>query len=107
MPTFTPVYAPAAFEANVLTDLYVNGDDNAAIVRLCQATNTGASAMEVEVWITDASNTIRSTLLLPQSVAAGANAVNTDMHFLPTGYKIRFKCSSTSMTLEASVVGGA
>lgn len=76
-----------------------------SLTLLIQAINTSDSSVTCELWLTDGSNTHKSSIIPAQTINAYDGVQDVTKHVVLSGYKIRGKASSTSsIYVEISVL---
>lgn len=87
-------------------DIYVASTAK-AMTLLIQAVNPTGTAINCEVWMTDASNNHVACLFPSQTISAYGGISDTSKHIVKTGYKIRGNAGSAdSVWIEVSILEG-
>lgn len=92
--------------ANTEQDLINNSGETRELSLLIHIANNGASAANVQVWITNSSNTKLFPVLPETSIGAKAGVSNSTKLVLKAGNKIRITASSTDVFAMICPVSG-
>jgi len=92
--------------ANTEQDLINNSGETRELSLLIHIANNGSSAANVQVWITNSSNTKLFPVLPETSIGAKAGVSNGTKLVLKAGNKIRITASSTDVFAMICPVSG-
>ena len=92
--------------ANTEQDLINNSGGTRELSLLIHITNNGSSAANVQLWITDSSDTKLFPILPETSIGAKAGLSNSTKLVLKAGNKIRVTASSTDVYAMICPVSG-
>ena len=92
--------------ADTEQDLINNSGETRELSLLIHITNNGSSAANVQVWITNSSNTKLFPVLPETSIGAKAGVSNGTKLVLKAGNKIRITASSTDVFAMICPVSG-
>jgi len=92
--------------ANTEQDLINNSGETRELSLLIHIANNGSSAANVQVWITNSSNTKLFPILPETSIGAKAGVSNGTKLVLKAGNKIRITASSTDVYAMICPVSG-
>jgi hypothetical protein len=93
-------------KANTEQDLINNSGETRELSLLIHIANNGASAANVQVWITNSSNTKLFPILPETSIGAKAGLSNSTKLVLKAGNKIRITADSTNVYAMICPVSG-
>ena len=92
--------------ADIEEDLINNSGETSELSLLIHIANNGDSAANVQVWITNSSNTKLFPVLPETSIGAKAGLSNSTKLVLKAGNKIRITASSTNVYAMICPVSG-
>lgn len=92
--------------ANTEQDLINNSGETRELSLLIHITNNGSSSANVQLWITNSSNTKLFPVLPETSIGAKAGVSNSTKLVLKAGNKIRVTASSTDVFAMICPVSG-